>query len=142
MVVKLGNLGAKEYYYTKGFDTKHATTKNTLKFGMFFCYYCKNIYQNGLVSRVDIGYIGREKEEEEEEEEEEEKSRLFCHFFILLEGEILLLFFNSRNDIMLNPVITFKVIRKYFTSSRNPIPFKTPDQGQRQRNKNYLILRQ
>ena len=52
----------------------------------FFCYYCKKIYQNGLVSRVDIGYIGREKEEEEEEEEEEEKSWLFCHFFYIARG--------------------------------------------------------
>ena len=67
---------------------------------MFFCYYCKNIYQNGLVSRVDIGYIGREKEEEEEEEEEEEKSWLFCHFFILLEGEILLLLFSIQEMIL------------------------------------------
>lgn len=52
----------------------------------FFVITAKNIYQNGLVSRVDIGYIGREKEEEEEEEEEEEKSRLFCHFFYIARG--------------------------------------------------------
>ena len=39
-----------------------------------------------MVSRVDIGYIGREKEEEEEEEEEEEKSWLFCHFFYIARG--------------------------------------------------------
>lgn len=52
---------------------------------MFFVITAKNIYQNGLVSRVDIGYIGREKEEEEEEEEEE-KSWLFCHFFYIARG--------------------------------------------------------
>ena len=47
--------------------------KNTLKIWnvFFFVITAKNIYQNGLVSRVDIGYIGREKEEEEDEEEEE-----------------------------------------------------------------------
>ena len=62
--------------------------KNTLKIWnvFFFVITAKNIYQNGLVSRVDIGYIGREKEEEEEEEEEEEKSWLFCHFFYIARG--------------------------------------------------------
>ena len=61
--------------------------KNTLKIWnvLFFVITAKNIYQNGLGSRVDIGYIGREKEEEEEEEEEE-KSWLFCHFFYIARG--------------------------------------------------------
>ena len=90
MVVKLGSLGGggkKNIIIPRGLTQKHATTKKYVKNleCFFFVITAKNIYQNGLVSRVDIGYIGREKEEEEEEEEEE-KSWLFCHFFYIARG--------------------------------------------------------
>ena len=83
-----GGEGKKNIIIPRGLTQKHATTKKYVKNleCFFFVITAKNIYQNGLVSRVDIGYIGREKEEEEEEEEEEEKSRLFCHFFYIARG--------------------------------------------------------
>ena len=65
MVVKLGNLGGgegkKNIIIPRGLTQKHATTKKYVKNleCFFFVITAKNIYQNGLVSHVDIGYRER-----------------------------------------------------------------------------------